>query len=77
MPIGMIMKEEAFYGPLLALVIFVILVTLIVYLVKWVHKKRAGEDELLSLSLDQLKEKLARGEIDSREFKNYRNRLRG
>jgi len=77
MPIGMIMKEEAFYGPLLALVIFVILVTLVVYLVKWIHKSRMGEDKLLSLSLEQLKEKLANGEIDVREFKNYRNRLRG
>jgi uncharacterized membrane protein len=77
MPIGMIMEEEAFYGPLLALVIFVVLVTLIVYLVKWIHKRRMGEDELLGLSLEQLKEKLANGEIDTREFKNYRNRLRG
>ncbi len=75
MPDGMAMPETAFYGPMVALLIFGILIVFVVALVRWLHRLRMARLELSDGPLTQLKVQLAKGEINTREFENRRRRL--
>ncbi len=68
--------DKAFYGPLFALIIFIVFVALIVLLVRWFHKNRSGSDVLKDATLPMLKDLLAKGEINAEEFKHHKNRLK-
>ncbi len=75
MPDGMDMPQTAFYGPVVALLVFGIVIVLVVMLVRWLHKKRMARLELNDGPLTRLKEQLAKGEITTREFEKRRRRL--
>ncbi len=75
MPDGMVMPQTAFYGPMVALLIFGIIIVLVVALVRWLHKLRMARLELKDGPLTQLKEQLAKGDITTREFEKRRRRL--
>jgi len=75
MPDGTIMETTAFYGPMVALLIFGILIVLVVILVRWLHKMRMARLELNDGPLIQLKEQHNKGEITTREFEKRRRRL--
>ena len=75
MPDGTIMETTAFYGPMVALLIFGIIIVLVVILVRWLHKMRMARLELNDGPLIQLKEQHAKGEITTREFEKRRRRL--
>ena len=75
MPDGMDMPESAFYGPIVALIVFCIFIVLIVALVRWLHRLRMAKLELKNGPLVALKEQLAKGEISTREFEKRRHQL--
>jgi len=75
MPDGMAMPQTAFYGPMVALLIFGILIVLVVAMVRWLHKLRMARLELSDGPLTRLKEQLAKGDITTREFEKRRRQL--
>ena len=63
-------------GPVMMLVFWVAVIVLVVLAVRWVTD-RNGQEQAGSKALDILKERLARGEIDSAEYENLRKTLEG
>lgn len=69
------MPESAFYGPIIALLVFGVIVVLVVALVRWLHRIRMAKIEARDPVLTKLKQQLADGEIDARQFEKTRRRL--
>lgn len=68
------------FGPIFMILVFVVVIVLVVLLVRWLSGSRGGwhgphHAQSGNKSLDILKERYARGEIDKEEFEERRSVL--
>lgn len=67
---------EMYSGPFAMLVVLVVSVAVIVFLTRWMMGNSERKANMRDSALAQLKERLAKGEIDAREFEDRKNQLR-
>ena len=67
---------EMYSGPFAMLVVLVVSVAVIVFLTRWMMGNSERKANMRDGALAQLKERLAKGEIDAREFEERKNQLR-
>ncbi|GBE43847.1 MAG TPA: SHOCT domain-containing protein [Rhizobiales bacterium] len=67
---------EMYSGPFAMLVVLVVSVAVIVFLTRWMMGNSERKANMRDSALAQLKERLAKGEIDAREFEERKNQLR-